>query len=133
MSLRLSKDATISALFLGSIAVVIGAFLSWPLQFNTNAVIEAISTLTNTWWRLLLLFLAVGAIAFTLAKKNNIALAEYVGTVANFVLLAPLLFVLAGLPKDIGWVSMLLFFGGMTLILAVSALISITTLQLVRR
>jgi cbb3-type cytochrome oxidase subunit 3 len=82
---------------------------------------------------LLLLFLTVGAIAFTLAKRNNIALAEYVGTVANFVLLAPLLVDLAGLPKDIGLVAMLLFFGGMTLILAVSALFSISTLQLFSR
>lgn len=133
MNFKLSKDATISAIGLGSIAVVIGTFLSWPLQFNSNAVIDAISPLVNTWWRLLLLFLAVGAIAFTLAKKNHIALAEYVGTIANFVLLAPLLVVLAGLPKDIGWVAILLFFGAMTLILSVSALISIATFQVVRR
>ena len=133
MNFRLSKDATMQALGFGSIAVVIGAFFSWPLQLNSEVIIEAISPLANTWWRLLVLFLAAAVIALTLARKKHIALAEYVGTIACFVLLCPLFSVFAGLPKDLGWIALLLFFGGMTLILAVSALISITTLQLVRR
>lgn len=129
MSFRLSKEAAVHSIYMGLIAIALGVALTWPMQINWEAIIEKLSPLSNTWWRVLLLSLGINIVALALVRKKRLALAEYVGTIAWLALFYPLLSFLAGLPSDLGIKALFFVFGGLTIIISLSAFIAITVLR----
>ena len=129
MSYRLSKGVVVKSLSTGIAAIVVGAALTLPMQINWAAIAEQISPLSNTWWRVLLLSIGMGVLALFLVRKKYVALAEYVGTIACLALLYPLLALFAGLPSYLGIKALFFVFGGLMVIISLSAFMAITALQ----
>ncbi len=118
-----------NALFpMSVLLIIIGIIFSLPMEYSTYKVLEILSPLLETWWRLaIFLVLFIGASLYL--HGNMPILSEWLGSIGFFALFYPLLGLLAGLPTNIGWPGLFITLGTMMTISLVSGWSSLKLIQ----
>ncbi len=130
---RITRKSLLFASLMSSSSLFFGIAMLSPVEFDWPRAIDHMTVPPVGVIKIILFVLALCCSSLWLFRRGHKAIAEYVGAFACLFALLPLIGVLAGLPKDVDPMGLLLLFNGIAAwIFIASAFISITLLSKVR-
>lgn len=128
MSFGITKGGYVNAVYLSLFSIAIGMLFNWHLQFDVDALGAALAPYGDIWWKLIAISCVFLAMAFLMLKTGFAFISQAVGAFAFFILLSPALILLSALQGDLNPMALFLLFGLMSLVIALSGLLSVLTL-----
>lgn len=126
----ITKGKSIYGVYYGLASLVAGVVVLYPLDFNYELAIKSASPGAEHWLRASLLVLIFAVLSRFVYSKGFHNTAKTIGSLAGLILLYPALGLLAGLPKGLDLLGVLLLLNGtMTVLISFSSLVTVLLLS----